>query len=148
MQQAYKYSVVYFLAFSLLLLLSSLLLFDDKMTLSINGILQYYNGNADKFIIEKSWSTILKIILPHIFAFGLFLMVLLHFILFTKHKKSQLFSKLTYALFIVAFLEIFSPYFIIMGFDFFAYIKLISFILLELLILFTSWLLIASIFEF
>jgi len=147
LQQAYRYAVLYFLLFSLLLLGSSLLLFEDKIGLSVTAVLQYYLGNEEKFLVEKSWLTILKIILPHIFAFGLFFMVLLHFILFTKYKKSKQFIKLSYAIFIVGFLELSSPYFIIIGLDFFAYVKLISFILLELLLLYTLWLLLASIYK-
>ncbi|MDF1883530.1 hypothetical protein JHD49_06210 [Sulfurimonas sp. SAG-AH-194-C21] len=147
MQQAYRYAVLYFLAFSLLLLVSSLLLFDDKIGLSVHGVLEYYLGNEDKFLVEKSWGTILKIILPHIFAFGLFFMVVLHFLLFTKHRTTQLFIKLTYAIFIMGFLELFSPYFIIMGLEFFAYVKLVSFISLELLLLYTLWLLLSSIYQ-
>ncbi|MDF1876693.1 hypothetical protein JHD47_02560 [Sulfurimonas sp. SAG-AH-194-L11] len=147
MQQAYRYAVLYFLLFSLLLLGSSLLLFEDKIGLSVSGVLEYYLGNEDKFLVEKSWLTIVKIILPHIFAFGLFFMVVLHFLLFTKHRTSKQFIKLSYAIFFVGFLELFSPYFIIMGLDFFAYLKLISFILLELLVLYTLWLLLASIYK-
>jgi len=147
LQQAYKYAVFYFLAFSLLLLGSSLLLFDDKIGFSASAVLEYYLGNEDKFLVEKSWGTILKIILPHIFAFGLFFMVTLHFLLFTKYKKSKLFLNLIYAIFFVGFLELFSPYLIILGLESFAYIKLISFILLEVLVLYTLWLLLSSIFQ-
>lgn len=147
MQQAYRYTVFYFLLFSLLLLGSSLLLFDDKIGLSVHSVLEYYLGNEEKFLAQKSWATILKIILPHIFAFGLFFMVTLHFLLFTKHKQTKQFQRLSYAIFIVGFLELFSPYFIIMGLDIFAYVKLISFILLELLLLYTFWLLLLAIFN-
>ncbi len=147
MQQAYKYAVFYFLAFSLLLLGSSLLLFEKKIGFSISSVLEYYLGSQEKFLVEKSWSTILKIILPHIFAFGLFFMVVLHFLLFSKHRTSKLFRNLSYSIFFMGFLEIFSPYFIIMGLEFFAYVKLISFISLELLLLYTFWLLLSSIFE-
>jgi len=147
LQQAYKYAVFYFLSFSLLLLGSSLLLFENKIGFSVSSVLEYYLGNEDKFLVQKSWSTILKIILPHIFAFGLFFMVVLHFLLFTKHKTSKLFIRLIYAIFFMGFLEMFSPYFIIMGLEFFAYVKLISFISLELLLLYVFWLVLSSIFE-
>ena len=145
MQKAYKYSIFYFLLFSILLLGSSLLLFDDKIGLSPTAIAEYYLGNEEKFLVEKSWSTILKIILPHIFAFGLFFMVVLHFLLFTKHKDTKLFLYLSYAIFLVGFLELFSPYMILAGFHSFAFVKLISFVLLELLLPYTFWLLLVSI---
>jgi len=145
LQKAYKYSIVYFLLFSILLLGSSLLLFADKIGLSSTAIVEYYLGNEANFIFAKSWETVLKIILPHIFAFGLYFMVVLHFLLFTRHKDTKLFLYLSYAIFFVGFLELFSPYMILAGFESFAVVKLISFILLELLLLYTFWLLLVSI---
>jgi len=147
LQKAYKYSIFYFLLFSLLLLGSSLLLFDDKIGLSSTAIRAYYLGDEANVIFAKSWETILKIILPHIFAFGLFFMVVLHFLLFTKHKDTQLFLYLSYAIFFVGFLELFSPYMILAGFEAFAFVKLIAFVLLELLLLYTFYLLLVSIFQ-
>ncbi len=145
MQEAYRYTILYFLLFGVLLLGSSFLLFEEKVGFSTHAILEYYLGNEEKFLIEKSWSTILKIILPHIFAFGLFFMVVLHFLIFTKYKKTKLFQVLIYAIFFTGFLELFSPYFIILGFDFFAYVKLFSFIALEFLLFYTFYLLFLAI---
>lgn len=144
MLQAYKYSILYFLLFALLLLLSSALLFDAKIGLSIESILRYYQGDEENFIVAKSFGGVLKIILPHIFAFGLFMMVVLHFVVFTKYKQQLRY--LTLASFTVALLELFSPFFIIHGFEFFAYIKLASFFIFEFLLLYILWLLQKSIF--
>jgi len=79
MQERYNSLVLYFLLFSLLLLGSAYLLFDAKIGFSYNRVLHYYQGGQALFTASKSFGGILKIILPHIFAFGLFLMVLLHF---------------------------------------------------------------------
>ena len=145
MTKAYKLSIIYYLIFSLLLILSAYLLFDYKIGFSYENVLNYYLGNEEKFIPAKSMGGVLKLVLPHIFVFGLFFMVILHFLVFTKlrYKKSTL--TLIYATFITALLEIFTPIMIISGVDFFAYIKLFSFFTLLAFILYISWLLFHSI---
>ena len=145
MTQAYKLSVFYFLLFSLLLLVSSTLLFEHKIGFSIENITTYYLGNEENFTSAKTLSGILKTLLPHIFAFGLFLMVLLHFLVFTNKRGTQATKILIYLLFSSAFIEIFSPFFIIFGLETFAYLKIFSFILLETLTLYGVWLLFHSI---
>lgn len=145
MTKAYKLSIVYYLIFSVLLLLSAYMLFDYKIGFSYESVLSYYLGNEEKFIPAKSILGVLKLVLPHIFVLGLFLMVILHFLVFTKlrYKKSTL--SLIYAAFAVALLEIFTPVMIIGGINFFAYIKLFSFFALLALILYIFWLLLYSI---
>ncbi len=143
MQKAYKFSVVYFLLFSLILLASSILLFSENIGLSIESILNYYRGNEEKFMLAKTTAGLLKVILPHFLGFGLFLMVVLHFVVFTKTKHLPF---IIYLVFTVALMELLSPFFIIYGFEFFAYVKLVSFIALELLLLYLFWVLLRSIF--
>ncbi len=141
MQKYYNYAVLYFLLFSIILLASSIALFITKIGLSYSDILHYYLGNERLFLTPKTLAGLLKIILPHIFGFGLFLMVVLHFGLFTKLRKSQKLYLLSIALFTTAFIELFSPIFIILGATFFVYVKLLSFVLFELLTLYALWLL-------
>lgn len=145
MTQAYKYSILYFLAFSLLLLASGIMLFEEKIGFSILNITEYYLGNEEKFVVAKTSPGILKIVLPHIFAFGLLFMVLLHFLIFTKYRDTQTIKILIYALFTSGFLEIFSPFMIVFGSEFFAYIKIASFIVFQTLVIYISWLLFSSI---
>lgn len=145
MIQAYKYSILYFLVFSLLLILSGTLLFEEKIGFSIAGILNYYLGNEETFTQPKSALSILKTVLPHIFAFGLFCMVILHFLIFTKNRNTKKAKILIYLIFITSFLELATPFLIIDGYEFFAYIKLLSFFLFEGLILYIAWLLFSSI---
>ncbi|WP_457743209.1 hypothetical protein [Sulfurimonas sp.] len=145
MTQTYKYAIVYFLAFSLLLLLSSVMLFDEKIGFSIDEITKYYLGDKESFVIAKTFAGVLKMILAHLFVFGLFSMVLLHFLIFTKYRDTRGMKILIYLLFMSAFLELFSPFMIILGVDFFAYIKLFSFVLFEGLVLYIGWLLFYSI---
>lgn len=141
MQQAYKLSIFYYLVFSLLLIVSAVMLFEHKIGFSYNSVLEYYTGNEDKFIPAQSASGILKMVLPHIFVFGLLTMVLLHFLVFTELKAKKAFLVLIYATFTTAFLEIFAPFMIVNGWSFFAYIKLLSFFIFLTLTLFTLWLL-------
>jgi len=145
LQKAYKFSILYFLLFSLMLLASSILIFNEKIGFSLQSVLEYYQGNEDKFIAAKSTSGILKIILPHIFAFGLFIMVILHFTVFTKSRNSQVFHFIIYAAFILGLLELFTPLLIIQGFVFFAYVKIVVFFLFEFLMLYLFWILFKSI---
>ncbi|ABB44465.1 putative protein [Sulfurimonas denitrificans DSM 1251] len=141
MQQAYKLSIFYYLLFSLLLIFSAVMLFEHKIGFSYNSVLEYYIGNEEKFIPAQSAAGILKIVLPHIFVFGLLTMVLLHFLVFTNLKSRRVFLILIYATFATAFLEIFAPFMIISGWWFFAYIKLLFFFLFLALTLFILWLL-------
>ncbi|HUH42338.1 MAG TPA: hypothetical protein VLZ29_04420 [Sulfurimonas sp.] len=141
MQQAYKLSILYFLIFSLLLIISAVMLFWHKIGFNYLSVLEYYIGNEEKFIPAQSAAGILKMVLPHIFVFGLFTMVLLHFLVFTDLKVKKAFLILIYITFITALLEIFAPFMIINGFEFFAYIKLFSFFSFLALILFILWLL-------
>jgi len=145
MQKAYKLSILYYLAFTLLLITSAIMLFENKIGFNITSILQYYIGNEENFIPSKSFIGILKIIKPHIFVFGLISMVLLHFLVFTslRFKKSTI--VLIYMTFITALLEMFTPLFIIQGYEFFAYIKLLSFFMFLVLITYILWLLFYSI---
>jgi len=145
MQEAYKLSILHYLAFSLLLTVSAVMLFEHKIGFSYTAVLEYYTGNEEKFIPAQSASSILKIVLPHIFVFGLFFMVLLHFLVFTKLRYKKSLLLLVYASFGVALLEIFSPLLIINGLEFFAYLKLFSFFALLGLVLYISWLLFRSI---
>ena len=142
MIKAYKYALLYFLLFSLLLLLSGGLLFEQKIGFSALDVLNYYEGNETLYIQKKSFLGILKIILPHLFAFGLFSMVALHFLIFTKKKNLQI---LVYMVYLTALLEMLTPFFIINGFELFAYLKLLSFFLFQGLIIYILWLLFFSI---
>lgn len=145
MTQSYKLAIVYFLAFSLLLMLSGFLLFEEKIGLSVEAVTRYYVGDEVRFISAKTFEGVLKIILPHIFAFGLLSMVLLHFLVFTKHKKTKSIQWCMYLLFVSAFCEISSPFFILLGSAHFAYIKVISFVVFEASIIYVAWLLFRSI---
>jgi len=141
----YRYSVLYFLLFSLLLLGSSFLIFEHKIGFSQLEVVHYYLGDEESFMIAKTPLGLLKIILPHIFAFGLFMMVLLHFLVFTNKRDSSEVLFIIYAAFIAAFLELFSPFLILGGVWVFAYVKMASFFAMLGISLYVSYLLFVSI---
>ena len=136
MYNSYRYSVQFLSLFSLLLVTSGVLLFNEKLGMSIDGIMNYYE--------QKSFDGILKLVLPHTFAYGLYAMVLLHFLVFTS-QRGKIYTKfLVYAMFVSAFFEIVSSFGILQGYEFFAYMKLLFFILLNVLILLVSTILFLS----
>jgi len=143
--KAYKYAISYFLLFTVLLLVSAALIFADKIGFSYNSIRHYYLGSEAVFSTTKTFNGLLKIIVPHIFAFGLFIMVILHFLIFTGKRNTKEVQIIIYSAFITAFLELFSPFFIIFGLDFFIFIKLISYFLFNFVILYTLFILFKSI---
>ncbi|MBA1432871.1 MAG: hypothetical protein FAF04_04605 [Epsilonproteobacteria bacterium] len=142
---AYRVAITYFILFSLLLLGSGIWIFAHKIGFSYESVLHYYTGDAAAFEAPKTYEGMLKTILPHIFAFGLFVMVVLHFVIFTAKRNTKEFQFLIYLAFTTAFFELFSPFIILWGFHFFAYIKIISFFLFEGSILYTLFILLKSI---
>ena len=145
MQNSYKIAIVYFILFSVLLLVSALMIFAVKVGFSPMDIFNYYAGNEDMFIQVKSFSGLLKVSYPHIFAIGLFSMVLLHFVYFTSFARNKLFRYLIIFTYISILLEFLSPFGIILGSSLFASVKLISFVFMFLLFFFIFWLLLHSI---
>lgn len=143
LHKMYKIAILYFGFFLLLLLLSGVMIYAEKTSLSVIETLQYYIGSEADFIAPKTNAGLLKLILPHIFAFGLLSMVLLHFLAFTRFKQRA--RVLIYAVFFMQFLEIFSPFLIINGAEFFVYLKLFSLASYLILLLFILGLLVFSI---
>jgi len=121
------------------------MIFTQKLGFNYTSIHDYYLGNEVNFSVAKTFQGLLKIILPHIFAFGLFVMVLLHFLIFTKKRDTKEMQFIIYVSFLTAFLELFSPFFIIFGVDFFIYIKIISYLFFNFIILYTLFILMKSI---
>ena len=145
MQKTYKLSIIYFVVFTILLLVSANILFIYKIGFSIDSILSYYIGDSERYIEAKSISGILKLTLPHIFSFALLAMVLLHFMVFTKQRHNTKTKLLVYTINISAFFEIFSAFLIIWHIEFFAYIKIFSLFVFEISIFYLLYMLVYSI---
>ncbi|MEN8147614.1 MAG: hypothetical protein ABFR02_08340 [Campylobacterota bacterium] len=139
MHQSYRLSIAYFTLFGLLLLASGMVLFFSKIGFSYEAVQSYYLGDKALFINPKSSYGLLEVALPHLGAMGLFIMVTGHFFLFsTKHHKHHV-IKIVIGLFTVALFDIFSGFLIVEGWTIFIWVKLLSFILLQLLGLYLLW---------
>ncbi len=126
-QTSYRLIVFYFSIFSFLILLSGVILFVKNIGLSPEAISIYYLGNEAKFQNPKSYFGILEHIYPHLAGMGIYIMVLLHFLIFTQDKKKLL--KPAVLLFVTALLNLSSGLMTLYGFEFFIYIKGATFIL-------------------
>jgi len=129
------FSILLFLAIGLisLQLLSGIYLFIEKFGLLPSSIYLYFAGNEEQFIMQKSVEGLLETAVPHFIAISTTIFVYTHFLLFTtiiSNKNKQL---LIASLFVSALIDIFSPFGIIYGFELFAWTKLISFWIFEIL---------------
>ena len=104
MHKAYKVSILYFSIYTLLLLVSGYMIFDSKIGFDVSSAINYYLGSEEKFIIAKSNAGVLKLVLPHIFAFALLSMVVIHFLIFTKYKNNRSIKIVIYFRYSVHFL--------------------------------------------
>jgi len=133
MHQSYRYAIAYFAIFGALLLISGAILFVSKLGLSYESVSLFYLGNKEQFCQPKSAYGLLETALPHLGAMGLFIFVTGHFLLFSSKAQKHKAILPIKLLFIAAFLDILSGFLIVEGFHFFIWIKIISFLLLQLL---------------
>lgn len=123
------FSSLLFLAILLiaLQLISGIWLFGEKFGLLPSEVYSYFAGDEEKFIMAKSFEGLLETAVPHFIAISTTIFVYAHFLLFTdvisEKKKALLIS----ALFTTALIDITSPFGIIYGYEFFAYVKLLAF---------------------
>ncbi|MBD3823202.1 MAG: hypothetical protein IE916_01660 [Epsilonproteobacteria bacterium] len=124
MHRAYRVLIIYFMLFSLLLLLSGAMIFEHKIGFGIAEVQSYYLGDAERFIAPKSFNGMLKTLLPHLFVFGLLWFVASHFLRFTAHYKRAVWIALS--LFWLLAIEALSPFFMLVH-EAFAFLKLFGF---------------------
>lgn len=108
-------------------LLSGIWLFIEKYGLTPDEVILYFAGDETRYIMPKSIEGLLETAVPHFIAISVTLFVYAHFLLFTQiisEKKKQL---LITSLFISAVIDIFSPFGILYGYAFFAWLKVLSF---------------------
>ncbi len=141
MHQSYRFSIIYFSIFGVLLLLSGATLFLSKLGLSYESVSTFYLGSAVQFSQPKSSYGLLETALPHLGAMGLFIFVTLHFMLFAGKKEKQKSVAPAIALFVAALLDIASGFMIVQGFSIFVWVKIVAFISLELLSLYLLYIL-------
>ncbi|RMH79299.1 MAG: hypothetical protein D6674_08225 [Acidobacteria bacterium] len=132
-----------FSLFSLLFLLSNFLNFFVKMGFGINSISNYYLGNPELLIKRKTLEGVFKVFYPHLVSMAIYVLTLSHLLPFSKvsRKKSIFFG---FSMFILSSLDNFSSLLILYMGTPVAYLKLLSFLLFQLLALYASLLIMAA----
>lgn len=108
-------------------LLSGIWLFIEKFGLIPSQVYLYFAGDAENFIMSKSFEGLLETAVPHFLAISTTIFVYAHFLLFTDVISSNKKYMLITALFMTAMIDIFSPLGIIYGYEFFAWTKVLAF---------------------
>ena len=129
-----KLIILLFLGYIFLFWISIGLLFFHKMSLDYQSIVDYYLGSEKKFMQPRSYQSLLEISHFHLFSMGILMLTLTHLLLFVPLKP---FTKawLIIASFSSAILNEASSWLIRFVSPDFAYLKMFSFISLELSLL-------------
>ena len=117
------------------------------MGFGYQDIVEHYLGSPEKFTRPKSIRGLLEITHFHLFAMGIFLVALMHLLLFIP-IKGGLKLLLIVTAFTTAFLDEASGWLIVFVSPVFAYMKIISFILLQLSLIITIGLSVWGVFTF
>lgn len=124
-----KLIIVFTLVFFLFLWVTNLLLY-LKIGLSYNSVVEYYRGNEETFRPPKSYIGLLEEAHFHFFSMAVILVTLNHLILFARIKNSWKLM-LILSSFVSAFGDITSGWFIRYLSPLFAYLKIISVVVLQ-----------------
>ncbi|GBD37850.1 hypothetical protein HRbin37_00088 [bacterium HR37] len=124
-----KLIIVFTLVFFLFLWVTNLLLY-LKIGLSYNSVVEYYRGNEEAFRPPKSYIGLLEEAHFHFFSMAVILVTLNHLILFARIKNSWKLM-LILSSFVSAFGDIISGWFIRYLSPLFAYLKIISVVVLQ-----------------
>ncbi len=108
-------------------------LFIIKYGLTPSEVFTYFAGNEELFVMKKSFEGLIETAVPHFMAISLIIFVYAHFLLFTKIISPSQKQFLIFGLFLTASVDIFSPFGMIYGFEFFAWLKVIAFWSFEML---------------
>jgi hypothetical protein len=128
--------VIFF--FSLLLMgffFTNILAFYSKMGFSLGSIKEYYLGNPEKFLKPKTFEGMFKVFYPHIISMAVFSAAVGHFLIFVG---SSLSIPLGIGLFLFSFLDNLSDFLIRFLHPDFALLKLLSFVALQGIILYSA----------
>jgi hypothetical protein len=102
-----------------------------EMGLSYQGVVEHYLGSPEKFTRPKSIRGLMEVSHFHLFAMGIFLVSLMHLLLFVP-VNGLLKLALIVAAFTSAFLDEASGWLIVFVSPYFAYMKIASFVVLQL----------------
>lgn len=123
------FAILLYLALVLisLQLLSGIWLFVEKFGLTPSQIYLHFAGDAENFIMPKSFEGLLETAVPHFLAISTTIFVYAHFLLFTDEVSQEKKSLLIFSLFLSAAIDIFSPFGILYGYQIFAWTKVLAF---------------------
>lgn len=120
--------------FSILTLISivvNFILFKNKIGLSFNAVTNYYLGTEN--IIAKSMESVMETSVIHFVVVAIFLLIITHFL---KYTKSKFKNYLVFLVFFFALMDICSAIFLVLKKNIiWSVVKLLSFILFEILLL-------------
>jgi hypothetical protein len=102
-----------------------------EMGVSYQGVVEHYLGSPEKFTRPKSIRGLMEVSHFHLFAMGIFLVSLMHLLLFVP-VNGLLKLALIVAAFTSAFLDEASGWLIVFVSPLFAYMKITSFVILQL----------------
>jgi hypothetical protein len=139
MKRIYGYAVAYFALLGILLLLTGQWLFIVKIGITPDAIATYYLGSTEQFTQPKSVHGLLETAVPHFGGIGLFILASGHFLLFTPLRSKRALPWLFTLMFLAAFMNVASPFAIIAGFEWFAYIKLVAFLVFQIMAVILLW---------
>ncbi|MFN3871216.1 MAG: hypothetical protein ACK4MW_07030 [Aquificaceae bacterium] len=135
--------VFVFSVLSLFFIASNFLNFYTKMGFSLQGVTDYFLGNPELFIRKKSFDGVFKVFYPHLIAMAIYSLIHAHLLPFAglSKNKSLLFGV---SIFLFSFLDNLSSLVLLyMGYPI-AYLKLLSFFLLQVSLLTSSLILLRS----
>ncbi len=126
--------ILMFLGYVLLLWISNGMMYFHKMALTPSSVVNYYLGSEQDFTQPRSYQSLLEVSHFHLFAMGMLVLTLTHLMIMTN---LALWLKLTLsaAIYISAIVDELSGWLIRFVHPDFAYLKIISFITLELSLL-------------
>lgn len=126
--------ILFFLFYIALLWLTNGLLYFHKMGLTYQSVVDYYIGSESKYLQPRSYQGLLEISHFHLFAMGILILTLTHLLLFVP-LPIGLKVALVILSFSSAFLDEASGWLIRFVHPAFAYLKIVSFVVLEISLL-------------
>jgi len=142
-ERSILYSLVFIFALSTLVFtFINFFLFLKKVGITPGGVVEYYLGSPEKFMRPKTLSGMLGVVTPHLITMGIYLFTLVHFVFFTSVKRKVMLSSLTL---VFALLDNLGGIFIRYIDPSFAYVKLVSFFGLSLMMVYLPALIMVSI---
>jgi hypothetical protein len=123
--------ILMFLGYIALFWISNGLMYFHKMGLDAASVVEYYLGSEEKFTQPKSYQSLLEVSHFHLFSMGILIVTLTHLLLFTS-LAVPLKIGLTASTFVAAVTDELAGWLVRFVHPVFAYLKIGSFLILEL----------------